>query len=551
MRTLHFQRVVGSGAFGAVYLCDLVADKGFRRQVAVKVLQRDHPNAQMFMARVRDEARLLGLLQDDHILKVLEIVSVDGRDAVVMEFVEGLDLSALIEAGHRPPARALAELGAAMAGALHRAHTAVHPATGAPLNVIHRDVKPANVMVTARGGVKLLDFGVARARFEARESFTGQFVLGTLNYMAPEYIVTGDVSTAADVYGLGLVLWEATIGEIFGQPRLKREQHLPRQEAQLQRIVGEYAPLVPLLRRMVSWDPAERPTAATVDQELVALADGFRGSGLRAWCGTVVPELLAKRAVGADDAGLIGRHIALADTGEGLPQDAASPGIPRPAPVAQRPAQAEQPAQVEPRAAPSRAPVRLESPASPTSPTDLGNTSSALSRPPPPAPPDEARRLRRPAVTLIPEEMGDVTAATPAPRPAPAAADSRETGTPPSKPPRAADPQEISAATPAPKPPLPRPDPQEISAATPAPKPPLPRPDPQEISAATPAPKPPLPRPAEPVAALSPPTPRPRPRARSGASTLLLVVQGLIVGGGLGVLVVLFIVALYLLRRFM
>jgi len=452
MRALHFQRVVGSGAFGSVYLCDLVADKGFRRQVAVKVLQRDHPNAQMFMSRVRDEARLLGLLQDDHILKVLEIVSVDGRDAVVMEFVEGLDLAALIEAKHRPPARALAELGGAIAGALHRAHTAVHPATGAPLNVIHRDVKPANVMVTSRGGVKLLDFGVARARFEARESFTGQFVLGTLNYMAPEYIVTGDVSPAADVYGLALVLWEAAIGEVFGQPRLKPDQHVSRQEAQLARVTGEYAPMVPLLRRMLTWDPKLRPGTMEVEQELVALSDSTRGSGLRAWCGTVVPDLLAKRAKGVDEGGLVGRQVQLAD---GDPE-ASMPALPRPPEV---------------------------------NPAEPPNTLAALGR-----------------ASEVPARKVPVLAAS--------------TSVP------------IEPAS-------------EISEATPSPRPAAPRSEPAGARMSAPPPRA-EPRPAAPAGE---PAPRRKPRPR-GPSTAMLVVQGLVVGGGIGFFFVLMLVIGFLLRRY-
>lgn len=360
MRALHFQRVIGAGAFGTVYLAELVADKDFRRQVAVKVLQRDQPNAQNFMARVRDEARLLGLLQDDHILKVLEIVSVDGCDAVVMEYVEGLDLAALIAAGQRPPARALAELGAVVAGALNRAHTAVHPTTGQPLNVIHRDVKPANLMVTARGGVKLLDFGVARAKFQARESMTGQFVLGTLNYMAPEYIVTGDVSPAADVYGLALVLWEAAMGEVYGQPRLKIDQHGLRQEAQLARLVGEYEPLVPVLREMLAWQPGQRPDTAVVERDLLAIADGIRGPGLRAWCQGVVPSLLAGGRSAEDPNGLVGREVALAERfGRAPPRPAeevepSSPALPRP-PDAPR---VEPPPPLIPEAPPRPAPPR-------------------------------------------------------------------------------------------------------------------------------------------------------------------------------------------------
>ncbi len=457
MRALHFQRVVGAGAFGAVYLCDLVADKGFRRQVAVKVLQRDHPNAQMFMSRVRDEARLLGLLQDDHILKVLEIVSVDGRDAVVMEFVEGLDLAALIEAKQRPSPRALAELGGAIAGALHRAHTAVHPTTGVPLKVIHRDVKPANVMVTSRGGVKLLDFGIARARFEARESFTGQFVLGTLNYMAPEYIVTGDVSPAADVYGLGLVIWEAVIGEVYGQPRLKQEQHVPRQDAQLARIVGEFEPFVPILRRMLAWDPKSRPQTHEVEHELVALADNIRGQGLRAWCGTVVPDLLARRARGVDENGLVGRQIQLAE-----------------------------------------------------GPADEEPSLPALPRPPDAAPPNTLAALGR------------------APEPVRSQASLAQLAS------------EISEATPSPRvaPPVDRP---RVAPVLAEPRPPA---RPAQSDRRPPAPG------SETLAPQAAPMRKERARAR-GPSTAVLIVQGLIVGGGIGFLMVLGVILAFLLRRFL
>jgi tRNA A-37 threonylcarbamoyl transferase component Bud32 len=314
MRSLHFQRLLGSGAFGSVYLADLVGEQGFRRQVAVKVLLRDHAQGDMFMSRVRDEARLLGLLADDHILKVLELARIEGRDAVLMEYVEGVDLGAVVQAGSRPPPRALGELGAAVAGALHRAHRAVHPNTGQALNVIHRDVKPANVMLTSRGGVKLLDFGVARARFEARESYTGQFVLGTLNYMAPEYIVTGEVSPAADIYGLALTLWEAACGDVFGQPKLREDLHLARVEERLAVIADTHAELVPILRQMLGWDPRARPDGAAAERAFLAAADMLRGTGLRTWAAEAVPGALAReREAARDEVGLLGRVIPIGD----------------------------------------------------------------------------------------------------------------------------------------------------------------------------------------------------------------------------------------------
>ena len=320
MRSLNFQRLLGSGAFGSVYLAELVGERGFRRQVAVKVLLKDQGHGDMFMSRVRDEARLLGLLADDHILKVLELAKVEGRDAVLMEFVEGVDLGAIVEAGMRPPPRALAELGAAVAGALHRAHRAVHPSTGEPLNVIHRDVKPANVMVTSRGGVKLLDFGVARARFESRESHTGQFVLGTLNYMAPEYIVTGEISPAADIYGLALTLWEAACGEIFGQPKLRPDLHEARVEERLSVIGATHAELVPILRQMLAWDPKARPDGAAIERAFIAATDMLRGTGLRSWAGDAVPKVLAReREAARDEVGLLGKTIAMGEADPVVP----------------------------------------------------------------------------------------------------------------------------------------------------------------------------------------------------------------------------------------
>jgi len=266
---------------------------------------------------MRDEARLLGLLQDDAILAVLDMVRVAGRDAVVMEYVEGVDLDTIAESGASPSPRALAELGSAVAGGLNRAHVAAHPTTGEPLNVIHRDVKPANVMVTRGGGVKLLDFGVARARFDSRESHTGQLVLGTLNYMAPEYIVTGEVSPAADVYGLGLTLWQLAARAAYGQPKVRQDAHEKRLANRLDRIRTSHPSLVPLLERMLAWSPEVRPTAAEAETLLLDAADAAEGGSLRGWARRVVPEVLAGRGQAPDSAGLLGQTVEIDGEGDG------------------------------------------------------------------------------------------------------------------------------------------------------------------------------------------------------------------------------------------
>ncbi len=301
MRRLSLHEPLGGGAFGTVYAAELHTGPGMRRKVAVKVMART-PGADQheFLTRLRDEARLLSMLQDDAILGVLDLLEVDGRDAVVMEWVDGLDISQLIAGGQRMPPRALAEFGAVVSGALHKAHTAVHPETGQSLEVVHRDVKPANIMLTDRGHIKLLDFGVAKAAFEARESRTGRMVLGTLNYMAPEYILRGSLDARADIYGLGLSLVEAAIGQPFGQPKLKPEAFQRKLDAWLAGLPPEYAPLRPTLERMLAFSPEQRPDGATAEDWLAHLADELTGTGLRRWASTAVDSARSVKPPASD-----------------------------------------------------------------------------------------------------------------------------------------------------------------------------------------------------------------------------------------------------------
>jgi serine/threonine protein kinase len=320
MRTLTFNRIIGSGAMGTVYHAELRVPRGFSRTCAVKVMKTSGPDHEHFRGRMRDEARLLGMLQDEQILGVSEMVQIEGRDAVIMEFVEGVDLSEVIQKSPVPP-RALAELGAEVAGTLHRAHASRHPQTGELLRVIHRDIKPANIMVTSRGGVRILDFGVARAAFASRESQTQGLVLGTLNYFPPEILVGNDPTPAVDIYGLGLTVWECATGRDWGAPRVQRVQFERRVDRRIAELGEAHAPLVPVLRQVLQWDPELRPDGGGLERMLLAASEQCGGQGLRTWSRDVVPQLLSGRTVKVQSDLLVGRTIMVEN-----------PGTPAPAP---------------------------------------------------------------------------------------------------------------------------------------------------------------------------------------------------------------------------
>ncbi|MFT6142587.1 MAG: serine/threonine protein kinase [Myxococcota bacterium] len=291
---------------GSVYHAELRAPHGFRRACAVKVMKPVGGEHAHLVERMRDEARLLGLLHDEQILGVSELLRVNGQDAVVMEFVEGADLSELRAIAPMPP-RALAELGAELAGTLYRAHTAMHPSTGEHLHVIHRDVKPANIMITSRGGVRLLDFGVARAVFGGREAQTRGLVLGTFNYFPPEIILGADPTPAVDIYGLGISLWECAAREEWGTPVMQQSRFERRVERRLTGLADGYAPLASVLRAMLQFEPEDRPSGDAVEAQLLAIADELAGAGLRTWSRKVVPKSMASRTVEAPDDDLTGR----------------------------------------------------------------------------------------------------------------------------------------------------------------------------------------------------------------------------------------------------
>ena len=204
---LHFHIVskLGQGGMGVVYLA---RDERLERDVALKVLPEGLLADEAARKRFRKEALALSKLNHPNIALIYEFDSEGGVDFLVMEYVAGTSLAQRLKGGALSE-KEIASIGAQIAQALEEAHE--H-------GVIHRDLKPENVLLTAKGRVKVLDFGLARFLraddLEATESLTQTYAMtGTLPYMAPEQLQGEGADACTDIHAAGLVLYEMATGQ--------------------------------------------------------------------------------------------------------------------------------------------------------------------------------------------------------------------------------------------------------------------------------------------------------------------------------------------------
>jgi serine/threonine protein kinase len=297
-RHIRFIEVLGQGGFGAVYLADVHRSDGFVQRLAVKVLSPEMTAQPDLAARQRDEARLLARLNHDSIVRVVDLTEVEGRPAVLMEYVAGVDAACLRHADVLS-ARAVMQVVAATAGALEAAWSSPDPMTGRPLRVVHRDIKPANLLVSRHGGVKVLDFGVARAEFD-REGVTGSAQFGTARYMAPEQWLTGEAGHGVDIYALGVTLAEL-LGATMTRAPLLEARFDENVEAALATVIEATWPseiqsqVSSLLRDMLTFHPQQRTDAPDVRDRALALVDAMHGESLERMAPRVVPALMDER----------------------------------------------------------------------------------------------------------------------------------------------------------------------------------------------------------------------------------------------------------------
>jgi serine/threonine-protein kinase len=201
---------LASGGMASVYLGRMSGAVGFGRTVAIKRLHPHLARDPQFVSMFLDEARLAARVQHPNVVPTLDVVTESNELFLVLEYVKGETLSALLRAARHAgvsiPVPVTLAIIVGLLNGLHAAHRAKDE-RGVDLHIVHRDVSPHNVMVGADGVARVLDFGVAKAATRLQTTRDGQ-IKGKISYMAPEQI-GGEATLRSDIYAAGVVLWEA------------------------------------------------------------------------------------------------------------------------------------------------------------------------------------------------------------------------------------------------------------------------------------------------------------------------------------------------------
>jgi eukaryotic-like serine/threonine-protein kinase len=206
-------RKIAQGGMAELYLAEYIRDDGFKRTVAVKKILPHLVENQDFVEMFIREARLAAMLQHPNIVQIFDLIKLHNANFIAMEYVDGKNLAEIMahEKTGLPVGLAIFLIQKISSG-LYYSHTRTSDETGEPLNIIHRDVSPQNMLISFKGEVKISDFGISKARSEP--SFTQAGVIkGKLSYLSPEQALGKEIDHQADLYALGIIFYEILSGK--------------------------------------------------------------------------------------------------------------------------------------------------------------------------------------------------------------------------------------------------------------------------------------------------------------------------------------------------
>ncbi|MGW1622484.1 serine/threonine-protein kinase [Streptomyces sp. NPDC002172] len=268
--------IIGSGGMGRVWRAH---DEVLHRAVAIKELTAALYVAEgdqaILLARTRAEARAAARINHSAVVTVHDVLEHDGRPWIVMELVEGHSLADAVKEQGRIEPREAARIGLWVLRALRAAHSA---------GVLHRDVKPGNVLIGRDGRVLLTDFGIAQIEGDTTITRTGE-VVGSVDYLAPERVRGHDPGPSSDLWALGATLFTA----VEGRSPFRRTSPLTTMQAVVEDEAGEphsAGPLAPVITALLRKEPSQRPSPEEVEQMLAEAAEGRRPSGAQKYVPT-------------------------------------------------------------------------------------------------------------------------------------------------------------------------------------------------------------------------------------------------------------------------
>ncbi|MFF5482589.1 protein kinase [Streptomyces sp. NPDC012935] len=284
---------IGSGGMGRVWRAH---DEVLHRGVAIKELTAalyvSESDQERLLARTRAEARAAARINHSAVVTVHDVLEHDGRPWIVMELVEGHSLADAVKENGRVEPTEAARIGLWVLRALRAAHSA---------GVLHRDVKPGNVLLSEDGRVLLTDFGIAQIEGDSTITRTGE-VVGSVDYLAPERVRGHDPGPSSDLWALAATLYTAVEGRspFRRTSPLGTMQAVVEEEAADPQHAGALAPVISALLRK---DPATRPGAAEAEQMLAEAAEGRRPSAAQVYVPTQHTRYEPEARTGSGPAG--------------------------------------------------------------------------------------------------------------------------------------------------------------------------------------------------------------------------------------------------------
>ncbi|HVJ92487.1 MAG TPA: serine/threonine-protein kinase, partial [Labilithrix sp.] len=293
---------IAAGGMATIHLGRLLGPVGFARTVAVKRLHPQFAKDPEFVSMFLDEARLAARVQHPNVVATIDVVATDGELFLIMDYVRGESLSKIVRTCRKQKKLVPPRIAAAiMCGFLHGLHAA-HEAKderGAPLNLVHRDVSPQNVLVGADGVARVLDFGIAKAQGRIQVTRDGQ-IKGKLAYMPPEQLAGRELTRAVDIYASAVVMWETLTGErLFkGETEAATLAKILREPVSAPSVVEPSVPKefdAPLLKALSRDVQRRHPTAKDLARELERCVGMATPTEVGEWVEGLVGGLLSAR----------------------------------------------------------------------------------------------------------------------------------------------------------------------------------------------------------------------------------------------------------------